>query len=81
MGTLPVEEAKEVTYQILDAVHQMHKNNFAHRDLKPGVSTTKVRISRKRLRTDIAEYTYQIETTFAVVGRSCGLWDQQKDSR
>jgi serine/threonine protein kinase len=36
---LPAEEAQNLTYQILEGLHQMHENNFAHRDLKPGVST------------------------------------------
>ncbi|KAN0067515.1 WD40-repeat-containing domain protein [Elaphomyces granulatus] len=32
---LPEHEAKEITYQILDGLHFMHDNDFAHRDLKP----------------------------------------------
>jgi serine/threonine protein kinase len=35
---LPVAEAQKLTYQILDGLHQMHENGFAHRDLKPGAS-------------------------------------------
>jgi serine/threonine protein kinase len=35
---LLVAEAQQLTYQILDGLHQMHENGFAHRDLKPGAS-------------------------------------------
>jgi serine/threonine protein kinase len=35
---LPAAEAQQLTYQILDGLHQMHENGFAHRDLKPGVN-------------------------------------------
>jgi serine/threonine protein kinase len=34
---LPEPEAKEITFQILEGLHFMHKNEFAHRDLKPAV--------------------------------------------
>jgi serine/threonine protein kinase len=34
------DEAKEITYQILDGLSMMHENEFAHRDLKPSVSRT-----------------------------------------
>jgi hypothetical protein len=37
-GKLPLEEAQQVTSQILEGLHEMHENGFAHRDLKPGVS-------------------------------------------
>ena len=35
---MPVDEVKQLTYQIVEGLDQMHQNNFAHRDLKPGVS-------------------------------------------
>lgn len=35
---LPEAEAKEIAYQILEGLHMMHENGFAHRDLKPNVS-------------------------------------------
>jgi serine/threonine protein kinase len=37
-GLLPATEVQQITYQILEGLHQMHQNDFAHRDLKPGVS-------------------------------------------
>lgn len=35
-GTLSVEETQHLTYQILKGLDQMHQQDFAHRDLKPG---------------------------------------------
>ncbi|KAF2233265.1 kinase-like protein [Viridothelium virens] len=35
MSSLAVEEAQELTRQILEGLHDMHENGFAHRDLKP----------------------------------------------
>lgn len=34
---LPEDEARDIGNQILDALHMMHENGFAHRDLKPNV--------------------------------------------
>jgi len=34
---LPETQAQEITYQMLEGVRYMHENEFAHRDLKPGV--------------------------------------------
>lgn len=41
-GTPPLSEteAKDVSYQILDGLCMMHENGFAHRDLKPKVSSS-----------------------------------------
>jgi serine/threonine protein kinase len=36
---LPESEAKDLSYQILDGLCMMHENGFAHRDLKPAVSS------------------------------------------
>ena len=44
---LPEHEAKEITYQILDGLHFMHDNEFAHRDLKPNVSLFFTALSRQ----------------------------------
>ena len=32
-----VNEVQQLSFQILEAVDQMHQHDFAHRDLKPGV--------------------------------------------
>lgn len=32
-------EAREISFQILEALHCMHNHGFAHRDLKPAVSS------------------------------------------
>src|ERR1700712_6036468 len=36
---LPEKEAQEVMFQILEGIRYMHEHEFAHRDLKPAVST------------------------------------------
>ncbi|KAL9084942.1 MAG: hypothetical protein Q9165_007808 [Trypethelium subeluteriae] len=38
-SSLSVGDAQELTRQILEGLHDMHVNGFAHRDLKPAVST------------------------------------------
>jgi serine/threonine protein kinase len=35
VGRMAEEDARSISYQILEGVHQMHDNGFAHRDLKP----------------------------------------------
>lgn len=35
---MPVDEARELTRQILEGLSDMHLNGFAHRDIKPNVS-------------------------------------------
>jgi calcium/calmodulin-dependent protein kinase I len=38
---LPEIEAQEITFQMLEGLRYMHQNGFAHRDLKPSVSSPK----------------------------------------
>jgi serine/threonine protein kinase len=33
----PVGEIQQLAYQMLEGLDQMHQNDFAHRDFKPGV--------------------------------------------
>jgi len=35
---LPESHAQQITFQVLEGLHFMHKNDYSHRDLKPGVS-------------------------------------------
>jgi serine/threonine protein kinase len=40
-GTLSEEHAKVIALQVLHGLLQMHRNQIAHRDLKPAVSIAK----------------------------------------
>lgn len=63
---LPEDEAKDITYQILDGLNMMHENGFAHRDLKPNVSSLVPMVYRDNSIGGFAnsemtvEYTHQI---------------------
>ena len=35
--SVPAGVAQQLAYQMLEGLDQMHQNDFAHRDLKPGV--------------------------------------------
>jgi serine/threonine protein kinase len=34
---IPAREVQQLAFQMLEGLDQMHQNDFAHRDLKPGV--------------------------------------------
>lgn len=34
---LPISQARQITFQLLEGLSAMHEQGFAHRDLKPGV--------------------------------------------
>jgi serine/threonine protein kinase len=44
---LPELEAKEIAFQILEGLEMMHENDFAHRDLKPRVSSMQFKDSHR----------------------------------
>jgi serine/threonine protein kinase len=35
---LPAEDVQHIVHQVIEGLDKMHQNDFAHRDLKPGVS-------------------------------------------
>jgi calcium/calmodulin-dependent protein kinase I len=35
---IPEQDVREVIYQVLEGLHYMHHEGYAHRDIKPGVS-------------------------------------------
>jgi serine/threonine protein kinase len=37
--TLPESEVEQIAFQVLEGLNSMHENGFAHRDLKPSVSS------------------------------------------
>jgi serine/threonine protein kinase len=37
-GAMPEADAQQVSFQILEGLSYMHREGFAHRDVKPGVS-------------------------------------------
>jgi serine/threonine protein kinase len=59
---LSVADTQQLTYQIIEGLHQMHENDFAHRDLKPGVSINTIYKLRKRALT-LPEHPHQINAT------------------
>lgn len=42
-------EAQVVIFQVLEGIHYMHENGFAHRDLKPSVCLPILRFPRHNL--------------------------------
>jgi len=55
--SIPPGEVQQLAYQILEGLDQMHQNDFAHRDLKPGVCMTLLLIKHLIL-VLLLEYSY-----------------------
>ena len=69
---VPAGEVQQLTYQILEGLDQMHQNDFAHRDLKPGVRMIFL-LSEYLLM--LSEHSYQINATRRqVVDSTRRLW-------
>jgi serine/threonine protein kinase len=67
---LPFTEVQELTRQLLEGLDHMHQNDFAHRDLKPGVSQLQYSLIANL--TKYVEYSYQSNATQReVVGSTC----------
>jgi serine/threonine protein kinase len=65
---LPEVEAQEITFQVLEGIRYMHQNEFAHRDLKPGVSSRfPTSYCLDHTSYCLLEYSYQIQTTEPLV--------------
>jgi serine/threonine protein kinase len=57
---VPAGEVQQLAYQILEGLDQMHQNDFAHRDLKPGVCMNLTLDGRILM---AIEYSHQINAT------------------
>lgn len=64
--SLPAPEAQQVMHQLVEGLHQMHENDFAHRDLKLGVCTMCV----ARLSLTLLEHSHQVNAAGELVGRT-----------
>lgn len=75
---LPLGEAQELTRQILEGLHDMHVNGFAHRDLKPAVSGFhSALLIRYQLIDDLTlEHPHQIPAAGGLVDKAYRFWHQ-----
>ena len=69
---LPSTEAQELICQLLEGLHEMHDNGFAHRDLKPAVCTSCFYGAKWELLINLVliECPHQIAATGVLVGET-----------
>ena len=57
-AAFPEGEARTITQQVLEGIAFMHDSQFAHRDLKPGVSFQSSDLSWHRANNDIRIFLF-----------------------
>ena len=50
VGRMAEADVRDVIFQVLEGLHHMHREGFAHRDIKPGVGGASLK--RISLQTD-----------------------------
>ena len=60
-GPLPETEAKQIVFQLLEALKFMHDNNFTHRDLKPAVCSARCMLELNHAKTLSLEHINQMQ--------------------
>ena len=67
LSTLPESEVQQISFQVLEGLAFMHENDFAHRDLKPSVSTSHIYLDRIRC---LAPRTMPKQPVYAILGQN-----------
>jgi hypothetical protein len=76
VSPLPEPEALQVTFQILEGLSSMHENGFAHRDLKPRVSSLIVHLAQWMYLMLFTgpEHSRKIKASRGLVGKNRRFW-------
>lgn len=82
-GPMQEADAQQVSFQILEGLSYMHREGFAHRDVKPGVSPSSFNLWRVSILTiAFQERAHQITPTKEqMVGQDQRLWHKQTRRR
>lgn len=71
--SIPADEVQQLIYQLLEGLDQMHKNDFAHRDVKPGVCISPLIYDHLLI---LSEHSYQSDAARrGMVDSTRRLWD------